>query len=182
MVLNQKGEHWRQRQMPFIYYANIRLKEERSSKWRKKEEEEQGERGPRQEEDRRSCTWVWQPNRKVNWGAGQTVPKWSSSYVKITKITILFWRLFFGHDYRIPAYPAVTCGEAVRSIAKDWNIERLELMYRARRHYNSLWRWEFGEFPRLVGRCCSYLLPKQTEGTTQIIIFKTLPMIGRPAL
>ena len=41
---------------------------------------------------------------------------------------------------------------------------------------------EFGEFPRLVGRYCSYLLPKQTGGTTQILIFKTLRMIDRPAL
>ena len=44
------------------------------------------------------------------------------------------------------------------------------------------WRWEFGEFPRLVGRYCSYLLPKLTGGTTQILIFKTLRMIGRPTL
>ena len=40
----------------------------------------------------------------------------------------------------------------------------------------------FGEFPRLVGRYCSYPLPKQTGGTTQILIFKTLRMIGRTAL
>ena len=33
-----------------------------------------------------------------------------------------------------------------------------------------------------MGRYCSYLLPKQTGGSTQIIIFKTLRMIGRPAL
>ena len=33
-----------------------------------------------------------------------------------------------------------------------------------------------------MGRYCSYLLPKQAGGTTQIIIFKTLQMIGRPAL
>ena len=31
-----------------------------------------------------------------------------------------------------------------------------------------------GGDPRLVGRYCSYLLPKQTGGTTQILIFKTL--------
>ena len=36
--------------------------------------------------------------------------------------------------------------------------------------------------PRLVGRYCSYLLPKQAGGTFQILIFKTLRMIGRPAL
>ena len=28
---------------------------------------------------------------------------------------------------------------------------------------------EFGKFPRLVGRYCSYLLPKQAGGTTQIL-------------
>ena len=38
------------------------------------------------------------------------------------------------------------------------------------------------EFPRLVGRYCCYLLPKQTGGTTQILIFQTLRMIGHPAL
>ena len=37
-------------------------------------------------------------------------------------------------------------------------------------------------FPRLVGRYCSYLLPKQTGGTTQIIVFKTLQMAGRPTV
>ena len=31
----------------------------------------------------------------------------------------------------------------------------------------------FGEFPWLVGRYCSYLLPKQAGGTPQILIFKT---------
>ena len=36
--------------------------------------------------------------------------------------------------------------------------------------------------PRLLGRYCSYLLPKQAGGTTQILIFETLRMIGRPAL
>ena len=44
------------------------------------------------------------------------------------------------------------------------------------------WRGGFGEFPRLVGRYCSYLLPKQTRGTAQILIFKTSRPIGRPAL
>ena len=38
---------------------------------------------------------------------------------------------------------------------------------------------EFGEFLRLVGRYCSYLLPKQAGGTPQILIFKTSPMTGR---
>ena len=33
-----------------------------------------------------------------------------------------------------------------------------------------------------MGRYCSYLLPKQTGGITQILIFKTLRMIGRPAV
>ena len=33
-----------------------------------------------------------------------------------------------------------------------------------------------------MGRYCSYLLPKQTGGTTQILVFKTLRMIDRPAL
>ena len=33
-----------------------------------------------------------------------------------------------------------------------------------------------------MGRYCSYLLPKQAGGTAQIIVFKTLRMIGRPAL
>ena len=33
-----------------------------------------------------------------------------------------------------------------------------------------------------MGRYCSYLLPKQTGGTTQILIFETLRMIGRFAL
>ena len=31
----------------------------------------------------------------------------------------------------------------------------------------------FGEFPRLVGRYCSYLLPKQDGGTSQIQVNKT---------
>ena len=43
-------------------------------------------------------------------------------------------------------------------------------------------RQEFGEFPRLVGRYCSYLLPKQAGGTPQILVFKTLRMKSRPAL
>ena len=33
-----------------------------------------------------------------------------------------------------------------------------------------------------LSRYCSYLLPKQTGGTTQILIFETLQMIRRPAL
>ena len=41
-------------------------------------------------------------------------------------------------------------------------------------------RQEFVEFPRLVGRYCSYLLPMQAGGTPQILIFKTLRMTGRP--
>ena len=41
---------------------------------------------------------------------------------------------------------------------------------------------EFVEFPRLVGRYCSYLLPKQAGGTIQILIFKTLQMTGRPTV
>ena len=32
----------------------------------------------------------------------------------------------------------------------------------------------FGEFPRLVGRYCIYLLPKQDGGTSQIYVNKTL--------
>ena len=35
------------------------------------------------------------------------------------------------------------------------------------------WRREFGKFPRLVGRFCSYQLPKQVGGTPQILFFKT---------
>ena len=31
-------------------------------------------------------------------------------------------------------------------------------------------RQEFGEFPRLVGRYCSYLRPKQAGGTPQILV------------
>ena len=31
-------------------------------------------------------------------------------------------------------------------------------------------RQEFGEFPRLVDRYCSYLLPKQAGGTPQILV------------
>ena len=38
---------------------------------------------------------------------------------------------------------------------------------------------EFGEFPQLVGRYCSYLLPKQAGGTPQIIVDKTSRMTGR---
>ena len=38
------------------------------------------------------------------------------------------------------------------------------------------------EFTRLVGRYCSYLLPKQAGGIHQILIFETLRMIRRPAL
>ena len=40
-------------------------------------------------------------------------------------------------------------------------------------------RQEFGEFPRLVGRYYSYLLPEQARGTPQILVDKTSPMIGR---
>ena len=40
-------------------------------------------------------------------------------------------------------------------------------------------RQEFGEFPRLVGRYCSYLLPKQAGGTPQILVDKTSAMSGR---
>ena len=43
-------------------------------------------------------------------------------------------------------------------------------------------RQEFGEFPRLVGRYCSYLLPKQAGRTPQIFVFKTLQMAGRPTV
>ena len=38
---------------------------------------------------------------------------------------------------------------------------------------------EFWELPRLMGRYCSYLLPKQAGGTPQIIVDKTSPMTGR---
>ena len=38
---------------------------------------------------------------------------------------------------------------------------------------------EFGEFPRLVGRYCSYLLPNQARGTPQILVDKTLRMASR---
>ena len=37
---------------------------------------------------------------------------------------------------------------------------------------------EFGEFPRLVGCYCSYLLPKQAGGTPQILVDKTSRMTG----
>ena len=40
-------------------------------------------------------------------------------------------------------------------------------------------RQEFGEFPQLVGRYYSYLLPKQARGTPQILVDKTSPMTGR---
>ena len=43
-------------------------------------------------------------------------------------------------------------------------------------------RQEFGKFFQLVGRYCSYLLPKQTGRTTQILIFKTLRIMSRPSL
>ena len=33
-----------------------------------------------------------------------------------------------------------------------------------------------------MGRYCSYLLPKQAGGTSQILVFKTLQMTSRPAL
>ena len=45
-----------------------------------------------------------------------------------------------------------------------------------------LGRGGFGELARLVGRYSSYLLPKQAGGTTQILVFKSLPMIERPGL
>ena len=38
------------------------------------------------------------------------------------------------------------------------------------------------EDEELVGRYCSYLLPKQAGGNTKILVFKTLRMIGRPVL
>ena len=61
-----------------------------------------------------------------------------------------------------------------------WLLKRKFLSYSA---YHPLClargrRWGFGEFPRLVGRYCSYLLPKQAGGTPQIIIFKTLGQSG----
>ena len=40
-------------------------------------------------------------------------------------------------------------------------------------------RQEFGEFTQLVGRYCSYLLPKQAGGTRQILVDKTLRMTSR---
>ena len=39
-----------------------------------------------------------------------------------------------------------------------------------------------GKIRNATGRYCSYPLPKQTGGTTQILIFKTLRMIGGTAL
>ena len=41
---------------------------------------------------------------------------------------------------------------------------------------------DLGSSPRLMGRDWSYLLPKQAEGTFQIIVFKTLRMTGRHKL
>ena len=41
---------------------------------------------------------------------------------------------------------------------------------------------DLGSSPLLVGRYCSYLLPKQARGTSQILIFKTSRRIGRPTL
>ena len=38
---------------------------------------------------------------------------------------------------------------------------------------------DLGSSPWLVGRYCSYLLPKQAGGTPQIIVDKTTPMTGR---
>ena len=38
---------------------------------------------------------------------------------------------------------------------------------------------EFGEFPMLVGRYCSYLMHKQAGGTPQILVDKTLRMTSR---
>ena len=40
-------------------------------------------------------------------------------------------------------------------------------------------RREFWEFPWLMGRYCSYLLPKQAGGTLQIFVDKTLRMTNR---
>ena len=37
---------------------------------------------------------------------------------------------------------------------------------------------EFGEFPRLVGRSCSHLLPKQAGGTPQNLVDKNSRMTG----
>ena len=53
-------------------------------------------------------------------------------------------------------------------------------VYVHRFSFSHLQRWEFGESPWSVGRYCSYLLPKQAEGTPQILNFKTLRMTGRP--
>ena len=55
-------------------------------------------------------------------------------------------------------------------------------VYRAGYHLLGFEDENLGRSPRLVGRYCNYLLPKQTGVTTQFIIFKTLRMIGRPAL
>ena len=43
-------------------------------------------------------------------------------------------------------------------------------------------RGGFGKFPCLVGRYCSYLLPKQAGGIPQILLFTTLLMTGRPTV
>ena len=40
------------------------------------------------------------------------------------------------------------------------------------RSFARFWRWGFWEFPRLVGRYCSYLLHMQAGRTTQIIVLK----------
>ena len=60
---------------------------------------------------------------------------------------------------------------------------RLDKTYRAGRPIvRQVLKMRILKFPRLVGRYCNYLLPKQTSGTTQILVFKTLRTIGRPAL
>ena len=54
----------------------------------------------------------------------------------------------------------------------------------AARHSQGFEDEDWGSSPgwRVTTAYCSYLLPKQTRGTPQILIFKTLRMTSRPAL
>ena len=68
---------------------------------------------------------------------------------------------------------------------KEKPVKHYRAVYRAgraARHSLGFEDEDLKKFQRLVGRYCSYLLPKQAGGTSQIRIFKTLRMTSRPAL
>ena len=84
---------------------------------------------------------------------------WSSGRIQLGRGLCNQWPRNCTHFIPVENYQSFTTLLGVPSFAK-------------------FWRWGFGEFPRLVGSYCSYQLPKQT----QISIFKSLRMTGRPTV